>query len=116
MISLVWLVELEFPLVSRPSPSEPRGRWHAQGSMGGQDQQGGWVGQKKILSVRVFAGVASVPGSRPAAVRPLAPSQRAPSPQAASPTCGPPFFLHCGLLVCVQLAKCVPKNKRLPIG
>jgi len=173
MISLVWLVELEFPLVPRPLPSGPRGRWHAQGGAGGQDQQGGWVGQKKtlsarvfagvasvtarrpaavvlwflhsapllleqrarlavlpffclahqslvcvqkkVLSVRVFAGVASVTGSTPAAVRPHAPSQRAPSLRATSPACGPPFFLPCALISCVRSARQMcAQNKRLP--
>ena len=68
-VKLVWLVELEFPLAHRPSSNAPRGRWHAWGSTGGQDQQGGWVGQKKVLSVRrVFAGVASVTESGPVPV------------------------------------------------
>jgi len=74
---------------------------------------GGLV-RKSTLSPCVCWGglVASVTGSRPAAVRPLAPSQRVPSPRAASPACGPPFFLPCALLVCVQLAKCVPNVHR----
>ena len=60
IIKLVWLVELEFPLAPRPSPSAPRGRWHAQGSTGSQ---------KKVLSVRrVFAGVASGTESGPVPV------------------------------------------------
>jgi len=46
--------------------------------------------------------------------RPLAPLQRAPSHRAASPACGSLFFLPCALLVCVRLAKSVPKNRCLP--
>ena len=53
----------------------------------------------------MFAGVASVTGSRPAAVRPLAPSQRVPSPRATSPACGPPFFLPCAPISCVRSEK-----------
>ena len=68
--------------------------------------------QKKVPSVRVFAGVTSVIGSRPAAVRPLAPSQCAPSPRAASPACGPPFFLPCAPISCVRSARqmCAQKS------
>ena len=42
---------------------------------------------RKVLSVRVFAGGASVTDSRPAAVGPLALSQFPPYPRAASPAC-----------------------------
>jgi len=61
-------VESEFSLVLRASPSGLRGRWRTRGSTGGQDQQGGWVGQKEVPSVRVCVGGASVTDRRPYAV------------------------------------------------
>ena len=69
---------------------------------------------KKVLSVRVFAGVASVTVRRPAAVvlwllhsAPLLLEQR------VRLAVLPFSCLAHQSLVCVHLAKCVPKNKRV---